>query len=91
MAQKYDFSIASLGKATIPSPIKMSTVHGDTIANYVRDDEAVLYHISAKRELRTLLLIPIIFLNLRDRGKKHTLILPTSTLLLLPAGAVSRT
>ncbi len=49
MAQKYDFSIASLGKATIPSPIKMSTVHGDTIANYVRDDEAVLYHISAKK------------------------------------------
>ncbi len=46
-ALKYDFSVPSLGKAKIPSPIKMSTVHGDTFANYVRDKEAILYHISA--------------------------------------------
>ena len=49
MAQKYDFTISSLGKAAIPSPIKMSTVYGDSIANYVRDDEAILYHITAKK------------------------------------------
>jgi len=46
---KYDFTISSLGEAKIPSPIKMSTVHGDTIANYVRDDEAILYRITAKK------------------------------------------
>ncbi len=49
METKYDFTISSLGEAKIPSPIKMSTVHGDTIANYVRDDEAILYRISAKK------------------------------------------
>ncbi len=49
MAQKYDFTIAALGKASIPSPIKMSTVLGDSIANYVREDEAVLYNITAKK------------------------------------------
>ncbi len=49
MAMKYDFTISSLGKAAIPSPIKMSTVHGDSIANYVRDEEAILYHITAKK------------------------------------------
>ncbi len=48
--KKYDFSIPSLGKAKIPSPIKMSTVYGDTIANYVRDEEAILYHITAVRD-----------------------------------------
>ncbi len=47
---KYDFSVPSLGKAKIPSPIKMSTVHGDSFANYVRDKEAVLYHISAVKD-----------------------------------------
>ncbi len=47
---KYDFSVPSLGKAKIPSPIKMSTVHGDTFANYVRDKEAVLYNISAVKD-----------------------------------------
>lgn len=49
MAQKYDFTIASLGKASILSPIKMSTVLGDSIANYVREDEAVLYNITARK------------------------------------------
>ena len=49
MAKKYDFTISRLGKASIMSPIKMSTVLGDSIANYVRDDEAVLYNITAKK------------------------------------------
>ena len=38
----FDFTIPNLGKANIPSPIKLSTVRGDSIANYVSDDEGVL-------------------------------------------------
>jgi len=47
--EKYDFSIPSLGKANIPSPIKMSNIHGDSLANYVRDSEAILYNIHTKK------------------------------------------
>lgn len=47
--EKYDFSIPSLGKANIPSPIKMSNVYGDSLANYVRDSEAILYNINTKK------------------------------------------
>ena len=39
-----DFHIPSLGEATIPSPLGLSTVMGDDIANYVTDDESVLFH-----------------------------------------------
>jgi 6-phosphofructokinase 1 len=39
-----DFRIDSLGEATIPSPLGLSTVLGDDIANYVSDEESVLYH-----------------------------------------------
>ncbi len=42
MAEKYDFTVPNLGTAKIPSPIKMSTVRGDSIANYVSEDEKVL-------------------------------------------------
>jgi len=42
MAKKYDFTVPTLGTAKIPSPIKMSTVRGDSFANYVGEDEKVL-------------------------------------------------
>ncbi len=45
MSTEYDFSVPRLGEAKIDSPITYSTVHGDLIANYVRDDENVLYDI----------------------------------------------
>jgi 6-phosphofructokinase 1 len=41
--EELDFRIATLGEATIDSPIQFSTVRGDNIANYVRDDERVIY------------------------------------------------
>ncbi len=42
MAKKYDFTVPTLGKPTISSPIALSNVRGDLIANYVSDDEGVL-------------------------------------------------
>jgi 6-phosphofructokinase 1 len=39
-----DFLIPSLGETTIPSPLGLSTVMGDDIANYVTDEESVLFH-----------------------------------------------
>lgn len=42
MEEKYDFTIPTLGVANIPSPLKMSTVRGDSLANYRSDDESVL-------------------------------------------------
>ena len=42
---KLDFSIKSLGEAKIPSPIKMSDLNGDGFADYVSDDDKILYSI----------------------------------------------
>ena len=42
---KYDFTIASLGKPKIISPIKMSTVNDDGLADYVSETKRVLYGI----------------------------------------------
>lgn len=42
---KYDFSIKTLGKAKIVSPIKMSMEVGDGIADYVTDADRILYDI----------------------------------------------
>ncbi|GHV65545.1 ATP-dependent 6-phosphofructokinase [Spirochaetia bacterium] len=41
MSESYDFTIEELGKRSIKSPIVMSTVAGDMVANYVTDDEFV--------------------------------------------------
>lgn len=41
MAETFDFTIEELGKRSIKSPIAMSTVQGDKIANYVTDDKFV--------------------------------------------------
>ncbi len=40
-----DFRIPKLGPATIDSPIKFSKVRGNRIANYVGDDECLIYTI----------------------------------------------
>jgi 6-phosphofructokinase 1 len=39
----YDFTIATLGPAAIPSPVQLSRTHGDLMANYVGDEERILY------------------------------------------------
>ena len=39
-----DLTIPNLGAAAIPSPLELSTVDGDNIANYVPDSATVLYH-----------------------------------------------
>jgi 6-phosphofructokinase 1 len=50
MPIEYDFTVKKLGEAKIESPITYSTVMGDKIANYVRDDEHILYDIEADAE-----------------------------------------
>ncbi|MBN1647100.1 MAG: ATP-dependent 6-phosphofructokinase [Spirochaetales bacterium] len=50
MDNDHDFTVPVLGTAKIQSPIKMSNIMGDSLANYVRDDEAFLYDIEAKAE-----------------------------------------
>ncbi|AEV29860.1 6-phosphofructokinase [Sphaerochaeta pleomorpha str. Grapes] len=44
-SNKIDFSIPSLGEAKISSPIMMSTTHDDGQADYVTDDDHILYSI----------------------------------------------
>jgi 6-phosphofructokinase 1 len=45
MDRQTDFSIQRLGDNAVPSPIKLSKHLGDSLANYVGDDERVLYDI----------------------------------------------
>jgi 6-phosphofructokinase 1 len=45
-----DFSIPVLGQTTVDSPVRFSKVHGDYIANFVGDDERVIYAIDAPRD-----------------------------------------
>ena len=40
--EKFDFTIENLGPCSIKSPIKLSTVHGDYTANYVRDTDYIM-------------------------------------------------
>lgn len=39
----HDFTIDTLGEAKIPTPVKMSDVNGDGLADYVSDDDRILY------------------------------------------------
>ncbi|AEF80473.1 ATP-dependent 6-phosphofructokinase [Leadbettera azotonutricia] len=48
MADAIDFTIEELGKRSIKSPIAMSTVRGDMIANYVTDDQFLRYNTEVK-------------------------------------------
>ncbi|TVQ29477.1 MAG: ATP-dependent 6-phosphofructokinase [Spirochaetaceae bacterium] len=47
MPIEYDFHVRTLGNPSVPSPITYSRVVGDQIANYVQDDEHILYDIEA--------------------------------------------
>ena len=46
--EKPDFTIPTLGVATVNSPVLLSRRVGDYIANYVNDDDYILYDIDAK-------------------------------------------
>ena len=48
MAVNFDFSIEELGKRSIKSPISMSTVRGDLIANYVTDNQFLRFNTEVK-------------------------------------------
>ncbi len=48
MSQVDKFTVPILGTARVPSPIPFSTTHGDTTANYVSDQEAILFDITAR-------------------------------------------
>ncbi len=45
---QFDFTIPVLGEAKINSPIAMSYKRGDTVANYVDDNERILHKIDAR-------------------------------------------
>ncbi|MDC7220874.1 MAG: ATP-dependent 6-phosphofructokinase [Spirochaetales bacterium] len=45
LREKHDFTIESLGEPKIDSPIPYSKVYGDSIANYVKEEERILYDI----------------------------------------------
>ncbi len=44
----YDFTISTLGPCKVTSPIQLSNVEGDFIANYVTEEEYVRYHVDAR-------------------------------------------
>jgi 6-phosphofructokinase 1 len=48
MSEAIDFTIEDLGKRSIKSPIAMSTVRGDLIANYVTDNQFVRFNTEGK-------------------------------------------
>ncbi len=43
--ERYNFDIQELGERKIATPIELSRTQGDFIANYVREDEKILYSI----------------------------------------------
>jgi hypothetical protein len=53
MDTKVDFSVPALGRCSIPSPIRLSTVAGDALANYVGDADYVRYEVDAKEGPRS--------------------------------------
>ena len=48
MSEQIDFTITSLGKCTVPSPISMSESKGDSLANYVEDSDRILFSLETK-------------------------------------------
>jgi 6-phosphofructokinase 1 len=48
MNEDSDFSVSTLGKCAIPSPIVLSTRMDDSLANYVQDDEYVRFDVDAR-------------------------------------------
>ena len=49
-----DLQIDSLGAATIPSPLGLSTEYGDNIVNYCADSESVLYELDRDKILEVI-------------------------------------
>ncbi len=47
MAQDVSFAVSNLGECAVNSPISLSKVDGDFIANYVSDDEFIRYNVDA--------------------------------------------
>lgn len=48
MTDRYDFTVPSLGTPKLDSPIKMSKAMDDFMANYVCDDDRVVYDLHAR-------------------------------------------
>lgn len=48
--KQHDFSITSLGKCSVANPITMSDVNGDGFADYVNDDDRILFSIETHVE-----------------------------------------
>ena len=48
--ETHDFTIDTLGEAKIPTPVKMSDVNGDGFADYVSDDDRILYSIDTIKD-----------------------------------------
>lgn len=46
--EEFDFTIETLGHCKIPSPIHLSNVIGDRIANYVTNDDFIRFGLEAK-------------------------------------------
>lgn len=46
--QDYDFTIETLGECKIPSPIRLSNVVGDRIANYVTNEQFIRFKLDAE-------------------------------------------
>ena len=43
-----NFTIKRLGKCNVPSPITLSKHYGDSLANYVSDEEHILFDVDAR-------------------------------------------
>lgn len=48
--ENHDFTIDTLGEAKIPTPVKMSDINGDGLADYVSDDDRILYSIDTVKD-----------------------------------------
>jgi len=46
--EEFDFTIETLGSCKIPSPIHLSNVIGDRIANYVTNDDFIRFRLESK-------------------------------------------
>jgi len=52
--KKLDFTIPALGKRTVQSPIALSKLNDDFIANYVDDNQRIVYDIETTQDATTL-------------------------------------
>lgn len=48
ITEEYNFKITTLGECKIESPMFYSTTYGDSIANFVRDDDYIYHSVDAK-------------------------------------------